>query len=244
MRSRRNRLTSHVLKTALLSVFAGAVAATAIFAGAYVAFPLKGVAVKGNEMLSADKVERLVSSPSLLTLNVASLQQEIESDPWVESAGISRDWNKNEVVVEVKERSAVLRVSVDGRIKILASDGTELPGDGGAELPVVELKGWRVSEVLGAARMMEGGSGFESVDSVGAEGISATVTGRRVLLSESVEAEQVEALGAVIRDNPEPAAVFDLRSPGRVVVGGFGGNGAAETSGENSGNSGSENPAG
>lgn len=219
MRKTSRKLTTHVLRTSLISVFTGVVAATAIFIGAYIAFPLKDVTVSGTEMLPESEVEQLVSSrASLLTLNATSLENEIEASPWARSADVRRDWGKSEVVVDVDERKPAIRVSVDGRDSVLASDGTVLPGDGGAALPTVEIEGWRVPEVLAAARVLEeGGAGLDSVDSVGAGGIRATVAGRRVLLSDSVGGGQVDALEKVMQKNPA-RAVFDLRSPGRVVV--------------------------
>ncbi|MGI8650226.1 MAG: cell division protein FtsQ/DivIB [Rubrobacter sp.] len=220
------------MSTTIVSVAAGVVAAATIFVGAYVAFPLESVSVEGTEMLPKSKVEQLVSSrTSLLTLNAASLKEEIEASPWVEDATISRDWQKREVIVDVDERVAVLRASVDGKTEILASDGASLPGDGDMDLPVVELESWQTSEVLAVARAIEdGGAGLESVDSVGVEGISATVAGRKILLSDSVKTEQIEALGDVFRENPE-AAVFDLRSPGRIIVSASGGTDRADSTG-------------
>lgn len=245
----RRKLTTRILGTTLVSVVAGMVAAAAIFIAALVAFPLESVSVRGTSEVPKSDIERLVSTrSSLLTLNTDSLEADIEGNPWVEGATVGRDWRKREVVVDVDERVAVLRVSVDGDVRVLASDGTALPGDGAKELPVVELQGWEVATILQAAEAVEGGGGdLESVDSVGEEGITATVAGRSVLLSEIVEVAQIEALGEVFRENPEDEAVFDLRSPGRVIVSGGSPDVRADSEGEyESGStpSSSETPAG
>lgn len=214
------RFRKRVLRTIVISVVAGTLASVAVFVGAYIAFPLEGVNLRGERMLQKSEVEGLVSKrSSLLTLNTRSLEQEIETNPWVESATVERDWRKHEVVIDVKEHRAVLLASVEGRERILASDGAALPDTGGARLSPVELERWQVPAVLESVRTLEaGGANLESVDSFGAEGITATVDGRRVILSDTVRSEQASALGEVMRQNPN-SPYFDLRSPGRIVVG-------------------------
>ena len=56
-----------------------------------------------------------------------------------------------------------------------------------------------------------------SVDRAGPGGIAATVDGRTVLFAGDVSGDQVRALGGLMDRWGEPA-VFDLRSPDRVVV--------------------------
>ena len=58
---------------------------------------------------------------------------------------------------------------------------------------------------------------MESVDDAGPGGIAATVEGRRVVFGQEVSEEQARAL-ADLMGRWREAAVFDLRSPGRVVV--------------------------
>jgi hypothetical protein len=65
--------------------------------------------------------------------------------------------------------------------------------------------------------LREGGLQMESVDAAGPGGIAATVEGQRVVFAEEVSEDQVLALGTVMGRWRE-SAVFDLRSPGRLVV--------------------------
>lgn len=102
---------------------------------------------------------------------------------------------------------------------ILAADGTELPGLGGASLGRVEVDEDHVEEILRAGRNLRShGIALQSVDDVGAGGIEATVEGRKIIFADRLTDEQVEALTGIMRRNPK-ASLFDLRSSGRVVVG-------------------------
>jgi POTRA domain, FtsQ-type len=157
---------------------------------------------------------------SLLTLNTAALEREVESNPWVESAVVTKDWESGIVTVQVEERRAVLDAEVEGRRVILAADGEELPGLGGASLGRVGLDEDQLEEVLEFARILESnGVRLDSVDRAGPGGIEATVEGRRVIFSGSVGGGQVRALRGIMSDHRGPW-IFDLRSPQRVVVGG------------------------
>jgi POTRA domain, FtsQ-type len=157
---------------------------------------------------------------SLLTLNTTALERKVESNPWVESAVVTKNWDSGIVMVEVEERRAVLDAEVDGRRMILAEDGTRLPGLGGADLGRVELDENRLGEIVEFASVLENNEvALDSVNGVGAGGVEATVEGRRVVFSGSVGGEQARALEDIMGEHPE-ARIFDLRSPGRVVVGG------------------------
>jgi len=112
----------------------------------------------------------------------------------------------------------VLDAEVGGERRTLAVDGGELPGLGGVGLATVELDEEQVGDVVRVGRVLgEGGLQMESVDAAGPGGIAATVEGRRVVFAEDVSEDQVQALGDVMGRWRE-VAVFDLRSPGRVVV--------------------------
>jgi POTRA domain, FtsQ-type len=157
---------------------------------------------------------------SLLTLNTTALEREIESNPWVEGAVVTRDWESGIVTIQVEERRAILDAEVDGRRVILATDGTVLPELGGASLRRVELDEDQLGEILDFAKVLESnGVRLDSVDDVGPGGIEATVEGRSVIFSGRVSAGQAWALEAVMSEHPD-APLFDLRSPERVVVGG------------------------
>jgi hypothetical protein len=70
------------------------------------------------------------------------------------------------------------------------------------------------------ARILESnGVRLDSVDDAGPGGIEATVEGRSVVFSGSVDGGQARALAGIMGDHPE-ARIFDLRSPQRVVAGG------------------------
>ena len=168
------------------------------------------------ETEAADAVSNYAS---LLTLNERMLEQKVESNSWVQSAGVNENWKSGIVTVQVEERRPVLDAEVDGREIILSSDGQELPGLGGASLEKMELDRDQVGEILVFARTVhESGLTLDSVDGVGAGGIEATVDGRQVIFSGDVGARRVSALENIMPEHPD-ATVFDLRSPERVVVG-------------------------
>jgi POTRA domain, FtsQ-type len=165
---------------------------------------------------------------SLLTLNTATVERRVESNPWVKGAEVTKNWESGIVTVQVEERRAVLDAEVNGRRVILAADGEELPGLGGADLGRVELDEDQLGEVLKFARILESnGVRLDSIDEAGPGGIEATVEGRRVVFSGDVGAGQARALEGIMSEHPE-APIFDLRSPQRVVVG-VPSNGGAES---------------
>ena len=186
---------------------------------AYLSFPVTGIRVEGATMYpESDAWDAVSQHASLLTLNGERLERRVEANPWVEGAEVLEDNESGIVTVKVEERRPVLDAEVEGERKTLALDGGELPGLGGAGLTRVELDGDQVGDVVRVLRVLrEGGLQMESVDAAGPGGIAATVEGRRVVFAEEVSEDQVQALGDVMGRWRE-AAVFDLRSPGRVVV--------------------------
>ena len=157
---------------------------------------------------------------SLLTLDAESLEEKIESNPWVKGARVTEDWDSGIVTVQVEERRAVLDAEVGGRRVILASDGAELPGLGGAGLGRVRLDPDQVGEISQFAETLSGsGVRLDSVDAAGPQGFEATVEGRTVIFSDAVGEGRTRALVSIMRQHPG-ARTFDLRSPERVVVGG------------------------
>ena len=199
-----------------------AVATTAtILLVAYLATPVAGVRIEGARMFPESEAWNAVPEhANLLTFNTARLEERIDSNPWVKSAKVSKDWESGIVAVEVQERRAVLDGEVGGRRVILAADGTELPGLGGERLARVELDEDQVEDVLEAGRVLEeNGLTLASVDGVGPGGIEATVEGEPVIFSGAIGGGQARLLKDVMVRHPD-APVFDLRSPERVVVGG------------------------
>ena len=207
----------------------GLLTAAAAFGLSYLLYPVNGVKVEGARMYpESEAVKAVPERASLLTLNARSLENEVESNPWVEGARVTRIWESGIVAVQVQEHRPVLVAEVDGRRVVVAEDGAELPGLGGADLRRVELDGDQLEGILEVGKALrEGGVALESVDAVGPGGVEATVEGRRVLFSDGgVGAGQVRALEGVMRRHPE-ARIFDLRSPERVVIGGESNVGAA-----------------
>jgi hypothetical protein len=203
-----------------------------VFILSYLALPVAGVQVTGARMFPESEAWNAVPDrASLLTLNTAALEREIESNPWVEGAVVTRDWESGIVTVQVEERRAILDAEVDGRRVILATDGTELPGLGGASLRRVELDEDQLGEILHFAKVLESnGVRLDSVVEAGPSGVEATVQGRTVVFAGRVGEGQAGALEEVMSEHPD-ARVFDLRSPERVVVGGPSSGGTDEPEG-------------
>lgn len=208
------------LRAVILSAAVAAFTALLAYAGAYLLFPVTGLDVTGARMFPQSEAwDALPDRASLLTLDAAELEKKVEANPWVQGAEVLKNWDSGIVTVQVEERRAVLSGVLDGREVFYSADGARLPGAGGARLARVPLDGGRLEEVLGVLGGLEGlGVAVESVDEVGAGGITVSVGGRRVLLSGRVGEDQARALGGIMEEQSE-AAYFDLRSPGRVVVG-------------------------
>ena len=224
-------MSGPALRTFLRSISISAAVAVlttvAILLVAYLVAPVAGLRVEGARMFPETEAWNAVPEhASLLTLNTEMLERRVESNPWVEGAEVSKNWESGIVTVQVEERRAVLDGEVDGRRVILTADGAELPGLGGADLRKVELDEDQVGEIVEFGRVLKrNGVTLDSVDEVGPGGIEATVEGRQVIFSGSVGDGQVRALKGVMRRHPE-APIFDLRSAERVVVGRPSGGGA------------------
>jgi hypothetical protein len=202
-------------------VAAATLTTVTVFVVSYLYLPVTGVEVIGARMFPESEAwDAVPDRASLLTLNAEALEKKVESNPWVKGAIVTKNWESGIVTVQVEERRAVLDAEVEGRRVILAADGEELPGLGGARLRRVELDEDQLGEVLEFARILESnGVRLDSVDESGPGGIEATVAGRRVVFSGGIDEGQARALEGVMSENPE-ARIFDLRSPQRVVVGG------------------------
>jgi hypothetical protein len=218
---------SNLLRALGISFVAATLTTVVVFTASYLTAPVSGVQVVGARIFPESEAWNAVPDrASLLTLNTGSLEKKIESNPWIKGAIVTKNWDSGIVTVEVEERRAVFYGEVDGRRVILAADGTRLPGPGGADLERVELDEDLLGEVVEFARVLESnGVRLDSVDEAGPGGIEATVEGRRVVFSGNVGAGQARALEEIMSEHPD-AAIFDLRSPQRVVVGGLSNGGA------------------
>ncbi len=190
------------------------------FVISYLLCPVSGIEVRGAHMFPESEVwEAVPNKASLLLLTPDTIEKKIESNPWVKSARVIKDWESGIVTVEVEERKAVLDGNLGSHRVVLAADGTELPGLGGASLKQVVLDEVQLEEIMRASGMLEkNGVVFDSVDAAGAGGVEATVEGQRVLFGGEVGDGQARALVDFMSSHPD-AAYFDLRSPGRVVIG-------------------------
>ncbi len=213
-------IVKNLLPALAISAVVAALTTLVVFVVAYLAVPVAGVQVIGARMFPESEAWNAVPDhASLLTLNAATLEKKVESDPWVEGAVVTKNWNSGIVTVEVEERRAVLDAELEGQRVVVAADGARLPGLGGAALERVELDEGQLGEVLEFARVLESNSvRLDSVDDAGPGGIEATVEGRRVVFSGGVDDEQARTLKGIMREHPD-AYIFDLRSPQRVVVG-------------------------
>jgi cell division protein FtsQ len=201
----------------------GAVALLTAFAAltvSYLLFPMTGLEVKGARMFPESEAwAAFPEHASLLLLNLDALERRIESHPWVKGAKVLKDWESGIVTVEVEERKPVLDGDLGGRRIVLAADGTELPGLGGATLERIAIDEVQLEEILRLGEVLEeNGVTLDSVDGVDAKGVEATVEGRSVLFAGNVSGGQGQALEGLIEEHPE-TPYFDLRSPERVVIG-------------------------
>ena len=208
------------LRPVAISVAVAALTTLAALTVSYLLFPVTGVEVKGARMFPESEAwEAVPQHASLLLLNLDALERRIESNPWVKGAEVLKDWESGIVAVQVEERRAVLDGELGGRRVVLSADGTELPGLGGALLERVGIDEVQLEEILRVVEVLEeNGVALDSVDGVDARGVEATVEGRRVLFGGEVGEGQARALEALIEEQPE-TPLFDLRSPGRIVIG-------------------------
>lgn len=210
-----------LLRSVALSISLAAITAITALLVSYLLWPVTGIEVEGARMFPESEAWKAVPDhASLPVVNPKALEKKIKSNPWVEGAYVSRNWESGIVMIEVKERRAVIDAEIGGRRVIMAADGTELPGLGGAELERVILDVEQLANVIGVTgALKEGGVAIESVDEVDAGGIRADIEGRTVLFSNTVQAGQVRALKAAMARDAD-ARYFDLRAPGRIVAGG------------------------
>ncbi|MGI9050832.1 MAG: cell division protein FtsQ/DivIB [Rubrobacteraceae bacterium] len=196
-----------------------ALAAVVLYIVSYLLVPIVGVQVEGDRMLQKKEVtQNIPDHTSLLTLDTWALKRNLKPNPWVKGIDVTRDWRSGIVTVKVEERHAVLSADLGKKRIILAQDGTELPGLGGANLKTLKLDRSRLEEIVKAGKVLQrNGIGLQSVDASGPGGVRASVRGHQVIFAGELGQNQVQALGDIMKKNPR-AGVFDLRSPERVVV--------------------------
>ena len=209
-----------LLRPVAISASVAILTALSAFVASYLLYPVTGIEVQGARMFPETEVwESVPNYASLLLLNTETLENSVKSNPWVKGAKVLKDWESGIVTVEVEERRAVLDGDLGERRVVLAADGTELPGLGGADLERVGLDETQLEEISRVGKVLEeNGVVLDSVDKVGAGGVEATVGDRHLLFSEGVgEAQARELTNFMYKHLDSP--YFDLRSPNRVVVG-------------------------
>jgi len=104
---------------------------------------LSEVIVLGTELRDPGKIHARVApflGHPLLELNLNRIRREVEKDPWVSDAQVTRIW-PDCVQVEITERVPVALALLDGEPWLAASDGTLLdpyrPGGPVPELPAI-----------------------------------------------------------------------------------------------------------
>lgn len=199
------------------------IGASVVLIALYLMFPLNDIRVEGNEMLpDSALLEDVPDRTNLPMIRASDLERGLNSNPWVEGVDVNKDWDSGTVVVKVKERAAALNASLtSGERVVLAEDGTRLPGLGGASLSEIEVGRVRLKEIQeGQSSLERNGVGVESVESAGGEGVELSVkgSGAKVMFSGGIGGGQARMLDELLSERSE-ARYFDLRTPGRVVVG-------------------------
>jgi cell division septal protein FtsQ len=93
---------SNLLRALAISVTVAVLTTVAIFVVSYLTVPVTGVQVIGARIFPESEVWNAVPDrASLITLNARSLEQKLESNPWVKSAMVTKNWDSGIVTVEV-----------------------------------------------------------------------------------------------------------------------------------------------
>ena len=211
---------TRLLRPICLAVAVAILTAITVYILSYLAYPVTGVEIENARMLPETEVwDAVPDHASLLTLNSNLLENRLKTNPWVKGVEVSKNWKSGIVSVKVEERHPMLKGEVDGQEVVFSGDGSELPKLGGVELERVEVGENRLRDILNVTRSIEkNGSSVGLISGVDPRGVTAMVNGRRVIFSKDVGKLQARALPRLMEQNPD-APVFDLRSPGRVVVG-------------------------
>lgn len=191
----------------------------------YVLFPVEEVRVEGNEMLAKSAIlEHIPERASLPMVRARGLEKQVNSNPWVKSVSVNKDWDSGMVVVKVKERDAVMNARLaNGERVVLAEDGSQLPGLGGASLAKIKVDRMRLEEIQDAQAVLEENNvEVKSVESVGAEGVELSLRGpdnseALALYSGEIGSGQAQVLKGLLRER-SGNRYFDLRTPDRVVL--------------------------
>lgn len=208
-----------ILRPISISLAVAILTAITVYIISYLIYPVSGIEVEGARMLPKTEVWQAVPDrASLITLNAILLEDRLKSNPWVESADVTKDWASGIVTVKVEERRPILSGEIDARRVVYAIDGTEIPRLGGSKLESVALDQGRLEEILAAGKTLENnGVVVDSIVGTGSYGVEALVEGRRVLFAGEIGARQARALPELMDRYPQVPR-FDLRSPERIAI--------------------------
>lgn len=183
--------------------------------------------VIGGEEVDVESVlvdHGVVEGRPMLVLDVEGAESDLLDDPWVEEAGVARDW-PNGVVVEIVERRPEAIVELSDGWWLVASGGVLLEEVGEADpgLPTIDLAD-RGSEEAGDDLELEGAVEFLSAlpdeyragshVSGGPEGLEATVAGFPVRLGRPFDMEEKAVVtAAVIAGGVEEGSTITVVAP-------------------------------
>lgn len=226
-----DRARSNLSRLLRLLLLLGVVAGAVWFAQS----PYLSVAtidVTGGEEVDVDAVlvdHGVVEGRPMLVLDVEGAESALLADPWVEEAGVARDW-PNGVVVEVVERRPEASVELSDGWWLVASGAVlleEIP-EADPGLPTIDFAALGSNEA-GDDLELEGAVEFLSSlpdeyrsgshVSGGPEGLEATVAGFPVRLGRPFDMEEKAVVtAAVIAGGVEDGSTITVVAPASPAV--------------------------
>ncbi len=187
--------------------------------------------VRSTGIASSDAHELLalhnvVAGTPMVLIRAGSVEEALETDPWISDARVHLNW-PDEVVVRVVERVPVAWVLTSGGWVRRSLDGVALPSPSKPDstLPWVELPTMVETEaessrlVLGAIEFVTSlGRGEAIIRQLGGE-LWATVAGFDVRLGRPVDmTEKARSLGALLEEPIPPGSILVLIAPTHPAI--------------------------
>lgn len=189
------------------------------------------ISISGAHQVDAEAIlarSGVVADRPMLLLDVSGAEAALEEEPWVEEAGVRRDW-PTRVEVEVVERLPAANLELGGGWWLVASDGTLLesvessrPGLGIASFTDLD------PDTAGDSLMVAGAVSFlsalpsryrEARVEEGPEGLEATVAGFAVRLGRPFDmGEKAAVTSAMLDDGLEAGSVLTVVAPASPAV--------------------------
>jgi len=193
-------------------------------------FRIKSIALSGNQHMSREEVfavAGLTGESSLLLLDVANVRDRLRANPWVADATVLKFY-PDQLQIEIDERKPFALWQKDGRVSVIAADGTVVQ-------PYVAREFYRLPLVVGVGAATQAKQFLRLLDHYplvrGAMYASVLVAERRwnIRLKNGIdiklpEDDVADALKLLVRLEGEKKlfsrdiATIDLRLPDRVVV--------------------------